>query len=107
MNYRYVESELILAQELQKAGEYEHSRQMYKKFYGKYPKHPMRFKALFEVADNLYYEKKYKEALKSYDKFFKYCDEQDNVTAEEISWIKAYGNLAYSRIKAIRKIYFI
>ncbi|URZ14072.1 tetratricopeptide repeat protein [Clostridium felsineum] len=99
----YISQELILAQELQKSREYKRSRELYMHFFIEHPKHYLRFKALFEVADNLYYEKKYDEAVKSYNKFLNYCDEQYKLTSQEISWVNAYKNLSYSRIKAISK----
>lgn len=92
---------LILAQELQKSGDYKHSREMYMKFFSDNPRHYMRFKALFEVADNLYYEKSYNEAAQSYNNFLKYCDEQSSLTDQERSWINAYKDLAERRLKAI------
>lgn len=92
---------LILAQELQKLRDYKHSREIYMQFFISNPKHYMRFKALFEVADNLYYEKNYDEAIKYYNDFLGYCDKQDSLTVEEISWINAYKELAKSRLKWI------
>lgn len=92
---------LILAQALQKAGEYKRSRDIYMQFFTTHPKHFMRFKALFEVADNLYYEKKYDEAVECYNNFLNYCNEQDDLTDEEISWINAYKELTKSRFKRI------
>lgn len=94
---------LVIAQELQKAREYERSRDMYMKFFNTHPKHCMRFKALFEAADNLYYEEKYKEAAKAYNKFLKYCDEEDNPTDEEKSWIDAYKELSGRRLRFIEE----
>lgn len=104
MRYGYkkdIPEMLVLAQELQKLRKYELSRKMYMKFFITHPKHYMRFKALFEVADNLYYEKKYDEAFECYNNFLKYCSKQDNLTDEEFGWINAYKELAKSRMMRV------
>lgn len=94
---------LILAQELQKNYEYKLSRKLYKDFFVNNPSHYLRFKALFEVADNWYYEKKYKEAIKEYNEFINYCNTYTNISIQELGWINAYKKLAYIRIKNINK----
>ena len=106
MGYGYkkdIPEMLILAQELQKSREYKRSKDMYMEFAITHPKHCMRFKAYFEVADNLYYEKKYNEAFECYNNFLKYCFKQDNLTDEEIDWINAYKSLAKSRLRWIKE----
>lgn len=40
--------------------------------------HPLRFKALFEVADNYYHAKDYKSAKSGYKNFLEYCSNQVN-----------------------------
>lgn len=94
---------LIEAQELQKAGEYKYSRDMYMRFFKDNPRHYMRFKALFEAADNLYYEKNYSRAKEGYNYFLKYCGGQNNLSEQESSWVSAYKALAERRLMVIDK----
>lgn len=94
---------LIKAQEFQKAGDYALSRKLYKNFFYNSPNHVLRFKALFEVADNYYYARDYDSALQYYRKFISYCKNQNKITSEEQNWICAYIKLAYSRINYINK----
>lgn len=93
---------LILAQNLQKARAYSSSRGLYKKFFDNNPGHYLRFKALFEVADNWFHEKKYANAEAGFTEFIKYCDSQQSLTEEEKGWVKYYRQLALSRIKEIK-----
>lgn len=98
-----VPESLVLAQELQKARDYHNSRHLYKQFFDNNPKHHLRFKALFEVADNWFHEKKYTNAGAAFVKFIEYCDNQQSLTEKEKEWIKYYKRLALSRIEAIKK----
>ncbi len=95
---------LVLAQELQKARDYYNSRNLYKKFFDNNPNHYLRFKALFEVADNWFHEKKYSNAEVAFVEFINYCDKQQSLTEQENDWIKYYRQLAMSRIKNIKRI---
>ncbi|MCR4903742.1 MAG: tetratricopeptide repeat protein [Butyrivibrio sp.] len=96
-----VTEELIQANEYQKIGDYKLSAKIYQQFFNDNPDHPMRFKALFEVADNLYHDKKYDEAKKQYQFFLSYCADQQQITSEEKGWVDAYTKLAYSRLENI------
>ena len=98
-----VPNSLVMAQTFQKAHDYSLSRKLYKDFFDNNPHHPLRFKALFEVADNLFYEKKYTEALKAYEDFISYCKAVDKPSLKDLGWINAYTALAHSRIKNISK----
>ena len=93
--------ELIRANDLQRGGHYAASGKLYARFFKKNPTHPLRFKCLFEVADNLYYEERYAEALDAYQAFINYCAGQQNTSDEEAGWIDAYIKLANSRIYSI------
>lgn len=93
--------ELIRANDLQRGGHYAASGKLYARFFEENPKHPLRFKCLFEVADNLYYEKRYAEALEVYQTFIHYCEGQQDISDEEAGWIDAYIKLANSRIDSI------
>lgn len=95
---------LVIAQAFQKAYNYSLSRKLYKEFFDTHPHHPLRYKALFEVADNLFYEKRSTEALKAYEDFIAYCKAAKKPSSEELGWINAYTALANSRIKNIRKV---
>lgn len=95
---------LIRAQELQKGGDYTYSRKLYKEFFECNDTHPLRFKALFEVADNYYHAKDYKLAKQAYEVFLTYCSNQNIVTGEERGWIDAYTKLTYSRLEIIEQI---
>ena len=95
---------LIQAQELQKAGDYTYSRRLYKEFFESNNTHPLRFKALFEVADNYYHAKDYKSAKKAYLDFLEYCSDQENTAEEEYGWIDAYTRLTKSRLEMIEHI---
>ena len=99
-----VPDELIQANELQKMGDYKLSRRLYQKFFDYNQQHPLRFKALFEVADNFFHAGCYQEARNGYDLFLSYCAEQSNLSEEELGWISAYTKLAYSRIKTIESV---
>ena len=79
--------ELVFANDLQRGGHYATSGKIYQKFFDEYPSHPLRFKCLYEVADNLFYEKKYRMAKEAYHKFMTYCEQQDVITEDERSWI--------------------
>ena len=93
--------ELIRANELQRGGHYAASGKLYARFFEENPSHPLRFKCLFEVADNLYYEERYAEASSAYQMFIKYCGDQKDISDEEAGWIDAYIKLANSRIDSI------
>lgn len=95
---------LIRAQEFQKGGDYTYSRKLYKEFFECNDTHPLRFKALFEVADNYYHAKDYKSAKHGYEDFLEYCSVQEDVTEQESGWIDAYIKLANSRLKKIEQI---
>ncbi len=99
-----ISEDLIRAQEFQKAGEYFLSMRLYRKFFDENPEHELRFKALFEVADNYFHAKQYKSAKVEYEKFVEYCSKQNNVEECEQGWIDAYVALAHSRIKRINEI---
>ena len=96
-----IPEDLIFAQELQKARDYSSSRKLYKDFFDNNPDHYLRFKALFEVADNWYHQKNYEFAQKAFLKFIEYCNSQINLTEQENDWIKYYKRLAISRINSI------
>ena len=100
-----IPDELIKANELQKIGDYRLSRTLYQKFFDCNPHHPLRFKALFEVADNLFHAGFYRDARNGYESFLSYCAEQTEVSEEEAGWVDAYTNLACSRIKTINQKY--
>ena len=93
--------ELIRANDLQRGGHYAASGKLYARFFEENPSHPLQFKCLFEVADNLYYEERYAEALDAYHAFINYCAGQQNISDEEADWIDAYIKLANSRIYSI------
>lgn len=97
-----IPQKLILAQDFQKARQYSLSRNLYSEFFSDNPNHPLRFKALFEVTDNWFHEKKYMEALNGFNDFVKYCDAQENLTEEEVGWINAYKQLAVSRLNLVK-----
>ena len=99
-----VPEELIQANELQKIGDYELSRKVYLNFFVANPEHIMRFKALFEVADNLFHAGRYAEAQQGYKKFLEYCSSQKKFTADEAGWVKAYTELSNSRIQSIMNL---
>lgn len=92
---------LVFANDLQRAGDYGSSRKYYEKFLVENPAHCLRFKALFEIADNFYYEKNYREARKAYEDFQTYCRTQQDLTEYEAGWVQAYTKLAESRLKKI------
>ena len=71
---------------------------LYARFFEEKPTHPLRFKCLFEVADNLFYEGRYAEASAAYRTFLNYCEEQQEISDEEAYWIDAYIRLTNSRI---------
>lgn len=52
-----VPQQLVFANDLQRGGEYAASRKCYRQFFEEHPVHILRFKALFEIGDNYYYEK--------------------------------------------------
>lgn len=62
--------------------------------------HPLRFKALFEVADNYYHAGDYRSAIQGYQKFLDCCSSQLDTT-EERGWIDAYTKLSRSRLTTI------
>ncbi len=95
---------LLQAQELQKAGDYGLSKKLYRRFFEENPEHPLRFKALFEVADNCYHAADYSDAEQGYRFFLSYCLEQNNVSEEEHKWIDAYMALSYSRLENIKRL---
>ena len=97
-----VPEELIQANELQKIGDYELSRKIYQSFFESNPTHIMRFKALFEVADNFYHAGRYVEAQQGYQKFLEYCISQNNLTVDESGWVEAYTELSNSRLQTIK-----
>ena len=97
-----IPEELIRANELQKIGDYRLSGMLYKNFFYCNPQHPLRFKALFEVADNLFHAGSYRDAKKAYETFLSYCAQQTEVSEEEAGWISAYTKLSYSRIKSMK-----
>jgi len=98
-----IPEDLILAQALQKSRQYSLSRKLYADFFAGNPTHYLRFKALFEIADNWFHEKKYKEAEKAYIVFMEYCKAEENLSEEELSWIEAYRKLSESRLSKIGK----
>ncbi|HYF83479.1 MAG TPA: hypothetical protein VEB00_10695 [Clostridia bacterium] len=100
----HIPKSLVLAQELQKGRDYYNSRNLYNDFFINNQNHYLRFKALFEVADNWFHEKKYANAEISFSEFINYCDKQQNLTEQEKEWIKYYRQLALSRIKEISKV---
>jgi len=100
-----IPDELIKANELQKIGDYKLSRTLYQKFFDCNPQHPLRFKALFEVADNFFHAGCYQDAKNGYEFFLSYCAEQKEVSVEESGWVNAYTKLAYSRIKTMEQKY--
>ena len=100
-----IPDELIQANEQQKIGDYKLSRRLYQKFFDYNPQHPLRFKALFEVADNFFYAGCYQDARNGYELFLSYCAEQRNLSEEESGWISAYIKLSHSRIKTIEQKY--
>ena len=95
---------LIRAQELQKGGDYTYSRKLYKEFFELNDTHPLRFKVLFEVADNYYHARDYKSAKRGYEDFLEYCLSKEDTAEVEFGWIDAYTKLAHSRLKMIEKI---
>lgn len=101
---RDVPEELIRAQEFQKAGDYLLSMRLYRRFFEENIGHELRFKALFEVADNYYHARKYTEAKQAYIYFLEYCSNQKTITLEEQKWIDAYVTLTHSRIKSIHSV---
>lgn len=94
---------LIFANDMQRAGDYALSRKYYERFFRENPTHCLRFKALYEIADNYYHEKNYKKAKKGYEIFQNYCKEQRNLTDEEAGWVEAYSKLSVSRMKEMKK----
>lgn len=102
-----IPDELIRANELQKIGDYKLSRNLYQKFFDCNPEHPLRFKALFEVADNFFHAGYYQDAKNGYELFLSYCAEQEKLSDEETGWVDAYTKLAYSRIKTIEQKYLL
>lgn len=101
-----IPNELIQANELQKMGDYKLSGRFYQKFFDDNPEHPLRFKALFEVADNFFHAGCYEEARNGYKLFLSYCAKQRNLSEEELGWICAYTKLSHSRIKTIEQKLF-
>jgi len=99
-----VPQSLVMAQAFQKARDYSLSRKLYKEFFETHPNHHLKFKALFEIADNLFYEKKFTEALKAYEDFITYCSAVNNTSSDESGWINAYVALAHSRMKTIKTL---
>lgn len=100
-----IPDELIKANELQKIGDYQLSQRLYQKFFDCNPQHPLRFKALFEVADNYFHAGCYQDAKKGYELFLSYCSEQKNLSEEESGWVDAYTKLAHSRIATMEQKY--
>lgn len=98
-----IPNELIQANELQKMGDYKLSGRFYQKFFDDNPEHPLRFKALFEVADNLFHAGCYRDAKNGYELFLSYCVKQRNLSEEEAGWVRAYTKLSQSRIKTIEQ----
>ena len=92
---------LILANDLQRAGEFAASRKCYQQYLEEYPGTCLCYKALFEVADNYFYEKEKEKARKAYGDFLAYCKEQPPATEEETGWVKAYTALTKSRLKTL------
>ncbi len=101
-----IPDELIRANELQKIGDYKLSGSLYQKFFDYNPQHPLRFKALFEVADNFFHAGCYEDARNGYELFLSYCAEQRSLSEEEAGWVSAYTKLSHSRIKTIEQKYF-
>lgn len=91
---------LVKAQEMQKMGDYRLSMKLYRDFFENNPCHPMRFKALFEVADNYYHAGDYSNAKTGYESFLDYCNGQ-HPSSEESGWVKEYSKLAHSRLEQI------
>lgn len=100
-----IPDELVQANELQKIGDYKLSGSLYQKFFECNPQHSLRFKALFEVADNLFYAGHYQDAKNGYELFLSYCAEQRSLSEEESGWVSAYTKLSHSRIKTIEQKY--
>lgn len=98
-----VPDELVQANELQKIGDYKLSGKLYKKFFDCNPQHPLRFKALFEVADNLFHAGYYQDAEKAYETFLSYTVQQKDLSEEEAGWVSAYTKLSHSRIRTIQQ----
>lgn len=98
-----IPTELLLAQEYQKLHHYQLSRDLYTIFFENNTHHHLRFKALFEVADNWFHEGECDKALSSYHGFIEYCDSQDGLTEVEQDWVNAYKRLTYSRIERMRQ----
>lgn len=71
---------------------------MYEEFFLNNQSHVLRFKALFEIADNIFYEGKYILAEKKYLEFIEYCISQDVCTKTEHSLVEAYVKLAKRRL---------
>ena len=102
MNYykktKKIPQAIIFAQELQKSGDYIYSRKIYEEFFLNNQNHALRFKALFEIADNIFYEGKYILAEKKYLEFMEYCMSQDVSTETAHSLVEAYVKLAKRRL---------
>lgn len=97
-----VPQQLVFANDLQRAGEYAASRKYYRQFFEEHPEHTLRFKALFEIGDNYYYEKNKKKAREAYQEFQRYCSSQEELTQEEEGWVQAYQRLAQSRLSELK-----
>ncbi|WP_026659622.1 tetratricopeptide repeat protein [Butyrivibrio sp. AC2005] len=93
---------LVKAQEMQKIGDYRLSMKLYRDFFENNSCHPLRFKALFEVADNYYHSGDYDSAQIGYNNFLDYCKGQ-SPSSDEIGWVKEYSKLARSRLKQINE----
>ena len=99
-----IPDEHVFANDLQRGGYYVASGKIYQRFFDEHPDHPLRFKCLYEVGDNLFYEKKYAAARKTYQEFIAYCARQEHITEEEQSWVDAYVKMSESRIRSIDKM---
>lgn len=95
---------LIRAQEFQKFKQYDISRKLYYEFFTLNSNHPLRFKALFEIAENYFYEKNYKMALRAYLDYEQYCNSHITLSTEEELWIKGYKKLLETRFNEIERI---
>lgn len=95
---------IILAQEFQKAGDYENSIKLYNEFFHSHENHPLRIKALFEIADNYYHNKDYQSAKEQYRYFVEYCGSQEFECDKEYELCKAYVDLSNSRLCSIAEI---
>ncbi len=101
MRENNVPQELVFANDMQRAGDYQLSRKYYKKFLLESPTHPLRFKAFFEIADNYFYENNFVKTREVYRQFQVYCKAQVQLTEEESGWVDAYSRLVMSRLQKI------